>query len=201
MMKKKISLTGGIASGKSTVAQMFCRLGAKMIDADQIAHQVIEAGNPGYEPVIETFGSGILNAAGQIDRKKLRQLVFTDSQNRAKINAIIHPLVRAEMNRQCESLWRTYPDNPVIHDIPLLIETGLFKKMDIIILVYLERQTQIKRLAQRDSLSEAEAEKLLTIQMPLDHKRKYATFIVDNSGAEKQTFRQVKEVFKKLHGK
>ncbi|MBN2381482.1 dephospho-CoA kinase [bacterium] len=191
----KIGLTGGIASGKSLVASLFRECGCRIIDADQIAHDLIRSDQKGYKPLIEAFGPDICTTDGEIDRPRLGAIIFHDQAKRHLINSILHPLIRAEMRRLFRLYAKQDPSNPIIHDIPLLIETGLYKTMDIIILVYLDRQVQLERLVRRDGLSTEAATQLLEIQMPLDHKRPFATHIIDNNGSVEHTRSQVQTLY------
>jgi len=198
MSQQKIGLTGGIGSGKSTVSAMFAHLGARIIDADEIAHMIIESDQAGYSPLIHNFGTTILSPDGEIDRKKLRSIVFHDPEKRKLINRLLHPLVRTEMDNQFNHFLSQDPQNVIIHDVPLLIETGLYQKMEVVILVYVDRNTQISRLARRDNLSNQEADRLLSIQMPIEEKKIYATAIINNSRTKNETLEEVKTLYHKL---
>lgn len=195
---QKIVLTGGIASGKSTVARFFADLGCQIIDADAIAHSLSEPGERGFIGIVDAFGTDVLDQKGRLDRKKLRSLVFSDADKRTRLNSIMHPLVREKMQRQFDFSIDENPEKIIIFDIPLVIETGLYTTMDRIVLVWLPETIQKKRLIARDSLTENEADKTLSAQMNLDLKRKYAHFIIDNSGPLAMTKKQTAKVYHAL---
>lgn len=191
----KIGLTGGIASGKSTVTAMFAELGAAIIDADAIAHRIIEPDGPAYREVIAEFGAGICDADGRIVRERLRATVFHDARKRARMNGIMHPIVRREMLADYERIRSDNPERLIIHDIPLLIETGLYTSFTTTILVWIDRDTQIERLAARDAITPHEAARLLDMQRSLDEKRRLVNEIIDNSGPLEETREQVFRLF------
>lgn len=181
---KIIGLTGGIATGKSTVTNLLVENGFKVIDADKIAREVVEVNCPAYKDIVEEFGTKVLNEDFIIDRKKLGDIIFNDKEEREKLNSIVHPRVFYEMKNRISSYCG---DEQVIFlDIPLLIEgLNLFKKNDINIdeiwLVYTDEEIQIKRLMQRDKLSYEDAKKRIDSQLPMGTKMKYATRIINNN--------------------
>lgn len=193
-----IGLTGGIASGKSTVSKMLQRLGAKVIDADVIARQVVEPGQPAWREIAEHFGAQILLPDRQIDRHRLAEIVFRDERERKTLNHIVHPRVREEMERQTQEWTTDHPGAIVIWDVPLLIEGGMYRRVDKIIVVTVDEQTQLRRLMDRNGYGEAEAKRRMAAQMPLAEKAAYADFIINNSGSLKETCKQVKQIWKEI---
>ncbi|MGG0914086.1 dephospho-CoA kinase [Bacillus velezensis] len=193
-MSLVIGLTGGIASGKSTVARMLIDKKITVIDADVIAKQAVEKGMPAYGQIVEAFGKDdILLGNGDIDRKKLGSIVFTDEQKRLKLNQIVHPAVRAEMLKQRdEAVARK--EQFVVLDIPLLYESGLDYLVGKVLVVTVPADIQLKRLMERNSLTEEEAMSRITSQMPLADKTKKADAIIDNSGSLEYTKHQLEEV-------
>ncbi|WHY37549.1 dephospho-CoA kinase [Bacillus velezensis] len=192
-MSLVIGLTGGIASGKSTVARMLIDKKITVIDADAIAKQAVETGMPAYGQIVEAFGKDILLENGDIDRKKLGSIVFTDEQKRLKLNQIVHPAVRAEMLKQRdEAVARK--EQFVVLDIPLLYESGLDYLVGKVLVVTVPADIQLKRLIERNSLTEEEAMSRITSQMPLTDKTKKADAVIDNSGSLEYTKHQLEEV-------
>ncbi|MGG3999985.1 dephospho-CoA kinase [Anoxybacillus kestanbolensis] len=187
-----IGLTGGIASGKSTVAAMFRDLHIPVIDADEIAHRVTAIDGEAYQLIVETFGSDILDSNGAIDRRKLGAIVFHDEQKRKQLNAIVHPLVRKHMLQQKEQYARKR-EKAVVLDIPLLFESNLEHLVDRILVVYVDEQIQLRRLCERNGFSFEEAWARIKSQMPLEQKRKKADAVIDNNGTIEQTKRQLYE--------
>ncbi len=195
---KVVGLTGGIASGKSTVSHIFRSLGAQVIDADILARQVVEPGKPAWQEIVNFFGREILLPDGSIDRKKLGAIVFQDPAKREVLNRIVHPRVFEEEKRLYQDLRRQYPEALIIVDAALLIESGSYKRFHKLIVVYVDEQTQLHRLMLRDGISAEEAWVRIRSQMPLSEKVKYANYIIDNRGSLEETRRQVEEVYKKL---
>jgi dephospho-CoA kinase len=186
-----IGLTGGIATGKSTVVEMFRRKGAEIIDADRLAREVVEPDQPAWQEIVNWFGNAILLPNRQLDRVKLAELVFNDQQKMKILNSIIHPRVGSRILELTRKIEAENPDAVVIYDIPLLIEAGMQEMVDLIILVYAPRELQLERLRQRDSLSPEEAEQRLSAQLPIEEKKKYAHQVIDNSGSLVKTEQQV----------
>lgn len=194
-------LTGGIASGKSTVARIMGRAGAVVIDADQIAHQVMAPGEQAWHAVQDVFGPGILSADGRIDRQALGELVFQDDRLRRQLEQIVHPYVRARMDDQTERIVRTRPEALIIQDVPLLLEAGMQHGLDEIIVVYVPERIQLRRLMQRDGIDREAALARIRAQMPMEEKKQRATMVIDNSGTPAATEKQALEVYHKLAGK
>ena len=193
-----VGLTGGIASGKSTVARFFSKLGAWVIDADELARKVVEPGTPGWREVIETFGEDYITPQGELDRKRLARLVFHDPKAKKRLESIIHPRVLALREKITRDILRKDPQALIIFDVPLLIEADLHKRVDRVVVVWVPREIQIQRLIERDKLTRQEAEKRLENQMPLDEKLPFAHYVVDNSGSKEATEEQVKKIYEEL---
>ncbi|KFA93627.1 dephospho-CoA kinase [Archangium violaceum] len=189
-------LTGGIASGKSTVSRMLRELGAQVLDADVIAREVVEPGTPGLQAVAERF-PGVLDADGRLDRAKLGMRVFGDATERAALNALLHPLIGQQFLLRTQALAESGVER-VIYDAPLLIENRLHEAMNGVVLVWVPREVQKARLMERDGLDEAAAEARLAAQLPLDEKRQHATWLVDNSGDLGTTRARVEEVWRAM---
>lgn len=180
---KWIGLTGGIASGKSTVAKILRDLGLPVIDADSLARRVVMPGAKGLMAIAQTFGEDFILPNGSLDRSKLGQLIFSESSHRLKLEGLLHPLIqelkqaeRLELeNKGCEIAF---------YDIPLLFEKDLARDFDKTILVYCTPQEQLKRLVERDGLSEVEAHRRIAAQLPIDSKMKLADFVIFNNGGQ-----------------
>jgi dephospho-CoA kinase len=198
----RIALTGGIATGKSTVARIFADLGAAILDADQVAREVVEPGTYCWQKLRDYLGAAYFQENGELRRRELREKIIHDSQCRLTVNAILHPCIVREMDRRWQTRQKLQPEQIVIFDIPLLFETDLADCFDTIILVYTSREIQIQRLMLRDGLSPAEAAKTLTMQLPIEAKRTKSHLIVDNSYDLSHTHEQVQAVWEKLshHG-
>ena len=191
-------LTGGIASGKSTVSRLFREAGAFVIDADEIAHDVIRKGGPAYAPVVDAFGSGILDETGEIDRKRLGAIIFQDAQRREALNRLVHPHVFARAEAERRAIAAAHPDAVILFDVPLLIETGAHREMDRVILAYVDRATQIDRVMARDRLTREEAERRVDAQMPLDEKRRFADEIIDTRAPLPGVEAAVRSLYRRL---
>ncbi|KEO82055.1 dephospho-CoA kinase [Tumebacillus flagellatus] len=191
-------LTGSIATGKSTVSALFEALGAVIIDADKIVRQVQQPGQRAYEDIVEAFGEEILLPDGALDRAKLGALVFGNDANRQKLNGIVHPRVREERDRQTQEALKQNPRAVIIWDIPLLIETGMHNQVDKVIVVYVDAETQFSRLLSRDELSEEAAKQRIASQMPIEEKKQYADYLIDNRGTLAETEEQVRKIWEEL---
>ena len=170
----RLGLTGGIASGKSTVGSMLRKLGLTVLDADSIAHELIETGKPAYEEVVREFGPAILNADKRISRAALAKIVFADPEKLARLNAIVHPRVEERLFVEFEKLQRHVLPGPVFVEAALIIEAGLDKKLDGVVVVWCKPEQQIERLTER-GLSEEEARRRIASQLPLEEKLRHAT--------------------------
>lgn len=194
-------LTGGIASGKSTVSAFFQKAGAHIIDADVIARQVAAPGWPAWKAIQSAFGNDVIRSDGTIDRALLGELVFNDRRLRRQLEGIIHPHVRLQINRKLIRLQRTAPDAVVIQDIPLLLETGMTEGLAEIIVVYAPAEVQLRRLMLRDGIDLKAARARLDAQMPMAEKRRRATIVIDNSGALSATRQQALETYADFAGR
>ena len=192
-MAKIIGLTGGIASGKSTVSNMLKTKGFTIVDADIAARKVVEPGELAYEQIIEAFGEGILQQDLTLDRKKLGALIFADEALRMKLNSIVHPAVRAWMTREKDRAIEN-GKKTVFLDIPLLFESRLTYMVERTILVYVDEETQLKRLMARNGLSEKEAQMRIRAQMPLSEKKALADAVLDNNGSLEETKQQLEKI-------
>ena len=186
-----VGLTGGIASGKSTVARMLEEKGAFLIDADRVAREVVLPGTEAWRELKAWLGPSIIGPGGAVDRERLGELVFTDSAARQRLNAIVHPRVFEIFARRTEEIRRRQPSAVLVYDVPLLIESKMNRLVDLVLLVYVPTGIQRRRLQKRDSLSSAETASRLRAQMPLEEKRAYADIIIDNRGSLDLTRRQV----------
>ena len=193
-----LGLTGSIATGKSTVAEMLKRRGAVVVDADQVARKVVEPGSLGLNRIKETFGSEMLTADGQLDRAKLGELVFADEEARLRLNALLHPLIMDEMKRMTAESLDKDPKSIVIWDVPLLIEENLTQFVEQVIVVYVPQAIQLKRLMERNHLTKTEAIKRMQSQLSIEEKKKVADYIIDNSGSLEETERQVDQLWRYL---
>ncbi|MGD9215162.1 MAG: dephospho-CoA kinase [Desulfobacteraceae bacterium] len=193
-------LTGGIASGKSTVSSMFQRAGAIIIDADVIAHQVVEPGLPAWQGVKSLFGDGVLGPDGYIDRAVLGEMVFKDPKLRKQLEEIVHPQVRIQIDREMGRLRHRFDNTLIIQDIPLLLETGMADTLSEIIVVYAPMAIQLKRLMCRQGIGADAARARINAQMPLDEKCRRATIVIDNSGDLSATQKQVLHIYELLSG-
>lgn len=184
-------LTGGIASGKSTVSAMLAEAGIPVIDADRLAREVVEPGQPAYREVVAAFGPSVVDPDGRLDRRHLGDLVFADPAARARLESIVHPRVFEAERAALAGIARERPGSIVVVDAALLIESGNYQWMDAVVLVSAPRDVQIERLVARDGLTRAEAEARFAAQWPLEAKRPYADFEIDNSGSVEAARAQV----------
>ena len=196
-----IGLTGGIATGKSTVSALLEKAGAVIIDADRIARQVVKKGLPAYREIIENFGESILLPDGEINRSALGDIIFNDSQKKQLLNRIVHPHVRKEQNRQLKGIEKKDPGAIVILDIPLLIETQTYRDLSEVIVVYAPEHIQMKRLMQREDISKSDALARIRSQIPIEEKKDKATIVIDNSGTRENTRKQTLKLFQRLKDK
>ena len=190
----RIGLTGGIGSGKSTAAARFAELGAVVIDADQIAREVVEPGTPGLAQVVERFGAGVLRPDGSLDRPALAKLVFDDPAALAALNAIVHPLVAA---RSASRMADAGPDAVLVYDVPLLAENDLAANFDAVVVVEAPLAQRLDRLAAR-GLARDEAQARIARQATDEQRRAVATVLLDNSGSRDELARQVDATWHRL---
>ena len=194
---KRLGLTGGIASGKSAVAGMLRELGFKVLDADELAHMLIEPGQRAYEEVLREFGTDVLQTDGRIDRGKLGAVVFADQEKLGRLNAIVHPRVEEEMIRIFAEWERDGVRDAAFVEAALLVEAGYQKKLDGLIVTWCKPEQQMERLLER-GMSKEEARRRIAAQMPAEEKLRYATEKIDCSGSMEETRRQVEELTVRL---
>lgn len=191
-----IGLTGGIASGKSTVAAMLRDFHIPIIDADIIAREVVEPGKEAYKGIVAAFGQEILQTNGEIDRQKLGSIIFHNEDKRLLLNRIVHPAIRMEMNRQKE-IYIEQGEKAIVLDIPLLFESKLTSLVHKVLLVYVDEEVQLRRLMQRNHLTEEEARARVASQMPLRQKITLADEVINNNGTIEHTKTQLVSIFEK----
>jgi dephospho-CoA kinase len=196
----RLGLTGGIASGKSAVAVMLRDLGFAVLDADSLAHKLVEPGQPAYDEVVREFGPSIKDSQGRVDRAKLAALVFADHAKLDRLNAIVHPRVAEAVLRQFDEWERQGTRDAAFVEAALLVESGLHKKLDGLVVAWCEPEQQLERLAAR-GLSEAEARRRIAAQMPVEEKLRLATEKIDCSGSLEETRHQVEAFAAKLRRK
>ena len=194
----RVGLTGGIATGKSTVGAMFVRFGCHLIDSDQITHSLFEPGHSVYKAVVSAFGGHILAPDGTIDRRILGGIVFNEPRARARLNSLVHPAVIQRQQEWLKEMESQDPEAIAIVDAALMIEVGTYKNYDKIIVVTCNPETQKERLRARTSLSEDQIEARIRSQMPMEEKVKYADFVIDSSGSMRATQERVEEVYRQL---
>ena len=193
-----VALTGGIASGKTTVANLIAEHGALLIDSDQLAREVVEPGTPGLAQVVTRFGEQVLTQAGSLDRQALGDIVFADAAARADLNAIVHPLVR---RRRAELIAQAAADQIVVSVIPLLVETGLVDQFDAVVVVDVPSQTQVARLVRRNDISQEQAQARLDAQASRAERLAAADWVVTNSGSRAELEAQVERLWSQMRSK
>ena len=186
---RTIGLTGGIASGKSTVSQKLADLGAVIIDGDKIAHKIMEPGWPAYKEIVNEFGNEILNPDLTIDRAQLGAIVFEDPARMRALNRIVRPYIYEAIDKEIETKRLAHPKAVLVLDIPLLFEARLDLIADQVWVVWVDRETQISRLMGRNSLTREDAIRRIDSQMPLDEKARRAHLVIDNNGSMDDTLR------------
>jgi len=191
-------LTGGIATGKSTVAAMFRALGAVVIDADVLAREVVEPGEPALAAIAKEFGPGVLQPDGRLDRKALGAIVFADPDRRRRLEALTHPPIRDRFVRRLAELTDQGFRGVALFDAPVMIESGNYKTMDRLVVVITDEATQLARLMARDGCSREDALRRIRSQMPLADKARLADHVIDNSGDRAATEAQVRRVYEAL---
>ncbi len=193
-----IGLTGSIATGKSTVAELFKREGCHVIDADELTHRLYRKGSPVVDKLTETFSKEILDGDGNIDRNRLRTIVLNDREKLKILESIVHPEVEKLRNRMIEKIKKENRDAIVVYEVPLLFEKGLQGMFDYVVVVYAAKEQEIERLMKQRNIDRKEAERLLSLQIPIEEKVKMADFVIDNSGDLEDTHKQVKRLIRKL---
>ncbi len=194
----KVGLTGGIATGKSTVARIFTSLGAVVLDADEIAHLLVEKGAPAYEQVAGTFGTGVLRADGSVDRSALGRIIFSDPAERARLEAILHPLIREEEAARIARLAASGQGRIIVTNAALLIETGAYRDYHRVVVVHCTLEAQVDRILRRDGLSEPEARSRIAAQMEAREKIKVAHYAIDTTPGFAATETRARVVFRHL---
>lgn len=184
---KILGLTGGIASGKSTVSRILKDLGAIIIDADETAHSAIEPNKPAWRDIVSNFGQEILNPDMTINRERLGEIVFLDSEQLNLLNHITHPRIMESLKDDFQKIKASSPDAIVVLEVPLLYETFMERMCDEVWVVWVDRETQLKRLMARNSYSEEEAIRRIDSQIPLDEKARRADVVIDNRGTIEET--------------
>ncbi len=193
-----LGVTGGIASGKSSVSDMLSALGAPLIDFDLLARQVVAPGTQGYKDIVDYFGKQVLQGNGQLDRKKLSNIVFSDMEKRKKLESFTHPYIYDEFFKEIDQITQKQPDAIIQVSVPLLIELNLQFLFDKLLVVHVSPEIQARRLAERDGITISEAENIMKSQLPIGEKAGYADFAIDNEGTLEDTKKQVKEAWDSL---
>jgi len=196
-MKPVVGLTGGIASGKTTVSKMFADLGIPIIDADVLAREVVEPGTSGLQAVVEEFGEDVLDESGRLDRKKMAELVFGDDEARETLNAILHPRIGAAGAKYIQG-YQSHPAPYVMYEGALLVETGAYQAFSALVVVSADEAVQRLRLIARDGFTVSEANSRIEAQLPLERKVAVADFVVTNNGDLEGTRDQVARVHQQL---
>jgi dephospho-CoA kinase len=191
----RVGLTGGVASGKSAVAALLRELGAVVIDSDQLAREVVEPGTPGLAAVVEEFGENVLTGDGHLDRAALGSVVFGDEASRRRLEGILHPLIRA---RAAEVEAEAGPGALVVHDIPLLVETGQADRFDAVLVVDVPVETQVERMVRDRGWSAEDARRRVAAQADREERRAVATHVIDNTGTHDDLRERVTEVVGEL---
>ena len=194
-----IGLTGGVATGKSTVAKMFKQCGAIVVDADELARKVVEPGKPAWREIVRRFGTSFLNEDKTINRQTLGQIVFQNRTKLRQLERIIHPRVARDQARLTRLAARKDPNVVVIYDVPLLFEAGINKRVDKTVVVTADRETQIARLKKRNGLTRAAALSRIKSQMPLVKKRRLADYVLDGTMRRSQLVRKVSNLLDQFH--
>lgn len=195
---RKVGLTGGIASGKSTVSGMFRALGVPVIDADLIAREVVAPGSRALEAIVDAFGEEILTEEKGLNRARLAEIVFSDPAKKKVLEGILHPEIIAEQDRRLRELEREGRTPVAVVDAAVMIESGSWKRFDSLVVVDCDESQQIGRLRLRNGMNEEEAVRRVNAQMPLSEKVKYADHVIDNRGSIDDTRKQVEELMKLL---
>lgn len=193
-----IGLTGGIASGKSTVARRLVEHGAVHIDADELARRVVEPGKPAFDAIVEEFGAGVLRHDGTLDRAKLGSRVFGDDAARAKLNAIVHPAVRALSTKLIEKAECEDPDAVVVYDVPLLVEASVDHPFDLIVVTSAPKRTQVKRLVEERGLDTVQAEARVDAQVDNTERLAIADVVIDTDGSMAHTMSQTDALWHRI---
>ncbi|HSP52028.1 MAG TPA: dephospho-CoA kinase [Cryobacterium sp.] len=195
-----IGLTGGIASGKSTVARRLVRHGAVHIDADQLARVVVGPGTPGLAKIADAFGDAVLLPDGSLDRAALGAVVFRDPEALVRLNAIVHPEVRARSNALIREAEAADPNAIVVYDVPLLVEAGVDHPFDLVVVTQADEQTRVRRMVELRAMDAGEAERRIRAQASDAERRRVADVVIDTGGTLEQTLEQVDALWTQVHG-
>jgi dephospho-CoA kinase len=193
-----VGLTGGIASGKSTVGLIFQELGVHLVDADQVSRDLVQPDSPGWDEIMAAFGPAVFQENGQLNRQILGDLVFSDVEKRRRLERILHPRIADEIARRVNKLRREHPDGIIMVDAALMIEVDQHENFDCLVVVFTDAESQVSRLTARDGMGKAEAYRRIEAQMPLTDKIRHADYVIDNSGSPENTRAEVERVFKEL---
>lgn len=192
-----VGLTGGIASGKSTVAQMLAELGARIIDADVIAREIVEPGEPAWKEIRVVFGEEVFRDDDSLDREALGNVVFGDPEARRKLESLTHPRIAQRMMERAQQI-RAQGHHWVIYDAALIVENGIHEWLDSLIVVAADRRVQLERVIERDTMSPEAALRRLNAQMPLEAKIAVADYVIDNNGSLDKTREQVERIYRQI---
>lgn len=195
-----VGVTGGVASGKTTVSKIFEEEGAYLLDADLMARELVQPSSPAWEELVEVFGEEILQEDGKIDRRRLAARVFSDSSQRRLLNGILHPRIKEEMEKRTREIERKDPEAIVVFDAPLLVETGFYREVDRVVVVVSREAQQIERQEERAGVSEEQTRWIISSQMPTEEKVKVADFVISNDGSLEETRRRAREIFQEIKG-
>ena len=193
-----VGLTGGIATGKSTVTALLASPSVRVVDADALAREVVEPGTPAHARIVAEFGKDVLRPDGRLDRARLGEIVFPDPAKRKWLESVTHPAIRARFEQIMADLEREGFDGILVWDAALLVESGGHKKMDKVVVVTTDPETQLRRLMARDGSTEAAARARTASQMPLAVKARAGDYVIDNSGSREETDARVREVYRAL---
>ncbi|GAA1514116.1 dephospho-CoA kinase [Agromyces terreus] len=195
-----IGLTGGIASGKSTVARRLYEHGAVHIDADQLARRAVDPGTPALDAIVDAFGAGVLQRDGSLDRARLGELVFNDARAREQLNSIVHPAVRELAARQFAKIEQADPDAVVVYDVPLLVEASVDHPFDLIVVTNSPRRTQVRRLVEERGLEPVQAEARVDAQAANTERLAIADVVIDTDGTLGHTMSQADALWGRING-
>ena len=198
---RRVGLTGGIASGKSTVSRILGDLGVPVIDADVIAREVVAPGSAVLGRVVDAFGEEVLSDDKSLNRARLGEIIFSDASKKKILEGILHPEIIAEQDRRLKNIESEGNTPIAVVDAAVMIESGSWKRFDLIVVVDCDESQQISRLCRRNGMREEEAMRRIEAQMPLSEKVKYADHVIDNRGSMDDTRKQVEELIKSLSGK
>lgn len=193
-----LGVTGGIASGKTTVVKLLEKKGAPVIDFDVLAREIVERGKPAWKDIVDYFGKQVFRADGTLDRKKLSGIVFKNDEKRKKLESLTHKRIITECVRRIDEIGRKNPNALIQVDVPLLIEIDLQYLFHRILVVYVPREVQMERLVRRDDISREKASDILRAQLQIDEKLAYADFVIHNEGSVEETKRRVDEIWEKI---